>query len=61
VDESTGGYGLRVLDAGGLEVGRAVVVEGGQGTVNGTVLRIESLPDGSYVVGVHVAPTESET
>lgn len=56
MDESTGGFGLRVLDAGGLGVGQAVVVEGGQGKVNGTVLRIESLPDGGRLVGVHVAP-----
>ena len=61
VDESADGFGLRVLDAGGLGVGLAVVVEGAEGKVNGTVLRIESLPNGGCLVGVHVAAMESES
>ncbi len=60
VDESADGFGLRVLDAGGLGVGAAVVVEGGQVKVSGAVLRIENLPGGGCLVGVHIAPTESE-
>lgn len=58
-DESETGFGLRVREAGGLAVGAAVVVEGGDTRIDGTVLRIEALPDGAFLVGVQLAPTSS--
>ncbi len=56
LDESADGLGLKVRDAGGLGVGQAVVVEGGGAKVDATVLRIETLPDGGSLVGVHLGP-----
>ncbi len=61
LDESASGLDLpRVLDAGGLSIGQAVVVKEGRRKFDGKVLRIEALPDGGTLVGVQlgIAPTE---
>ena len=55
-DESAVGLGLRVRDAGRLAVGQAVTVEGGEARIEGTVLRIEALPDGAVLVGIQLTP-----
>jgi hypothetical protein len=52
VDESLRGFGLRLLDASGLEVGQRVTIENHKGTFPANIVRIEPCRDGGFVIGL---------
>lgn len=54
VDESVNGYGLRVKDSTGIVDGHSIIIEGPKGKVQGSVVRLESMGNGTFQVGVQI-------
>lgn len=54
VDESVNGYGFRVKDASGIVDGQPITIEGPKGKVQGTVVRLETMGNGTFQVGVQI-------
>ncbi|MFO0946977.1 MAG: PilZ domain-containing protein [Planctomycetota bacterium] len=52
IDESRHGFGLKLPDAAGLEVGQKVHVENHKGKFPATIVRIELTKDGNVHLGL---------
>lgn len=52
IDESLHGFGLRLPDASGLEIGQRVTVENHKGRFQANVVRIEPSREGGFAVGL---------
>lgn len=59
VDESMNGFGLRLKEVSGVAVGQTVTIEGPHAKAQGTIMRLESMGNGTFQIGVQFSsPTK---